>query len=153
MGAIAEDDGARWRWARGRGLISSRDGGDSWPGAQAASESSGMKRKGSATSAAGGSARSRGRAHLHHREELLREGDAGVAADEALDSESATEPVRLRPAPTVATVVGGSGLDAFGDCNPGRATPKSPCRMRGNLSTEAGRGYLRLTTEPRPMER
>jgi len=72
------------------------------------------------TSAAVVSARSRARAHLHHREELLHEGDAGVAANEALDSEGATRPVPLRPAPTAATVVSGGGLDgdhAFGDCN------------------------------------
>ena len=30
--------------------------------------------------------------------------------------------------------------DAFRDCHPERAAPKEPCRMRGNLSTEAGRG-------------
>jgi hypothetical protein len=43
-------------------------------------------------SAAVVSARSRARAHLHHREELLHEGDASVAANEALDSEGATKP-------------------------------------------------------------
>ena len=40
-----------------------------------------MKRKDSATSAAVVSARSRGRAHRDHQEELRREGDAGVDAN------------------------------------------------------------------------
>ena len=37
--------------------------------------------------------------------------------------------------------------------SPGRAAPKNPCRMRGNLSTRSGPGYLRLTTwsvQPQP---
>jgi len=51
-----------------------------WSGAQPASESSRMQRKDSVTSAAVVSARSRGRAHRHHREELRRDGGAGAAA-------------------------------------------------------------------------
>jgi len=39
-----------------------------------------MRRKDSATSAAVASARSRGRAHRHHREELRRDGGAGAVA-------------------------------------------------------------------------
>lgn len=64
----------------GEDLVISRDGGRSWSSAQPASENSRMKRKDSATSAAAVSARSRGRAHRDHQEELLQEGDAGADA-------------------------------------------------------------------------
>ena len=66
--------------AHGRLLIS-RDGGRPWASAQPASGNSRMKHKGSATSAAVGSARSRGRAHRDHQGERLREGDAGADAN------------------------------------------------------------------------
>ena len=65
----------------GEDLLISRDGGRPWSGAKAAGENSKIKRKDSATSATVGSARSRGRAHRDHREELLHEGDAGADAN------------------------------------------------------------------------
>ncbi len=77
---MADDDGARRRLA-GEVLVSSRDGGRSWSDAQLANESSRMNRNDSATSATVVSARSLGRAHRLHQDELRHEGAAGAAND------------------------------------------------------------------------
>jgi len=81
MGAMADDDGAGRRRLAGEVLVSSRDGGRSWSDAQPAGENSRMNRKDSATSATVVSARSQGRVHRHHQEELRHGGAAGAAAN------------------------------------------------------------------------